>query len=322
MSLKKAVECIKKNKSFLITAHTNLEGDALGSELAFFNLLKSLGKKATIVNDDRLPSGYDFLPGLGEVLRFQDRLKPHSFDILTALDCSDLSRIGRVEKLNIHNKAVLNIDHHVSNTRFGEVNWVGLDSSSCCEMIFKLFKALKVPIDKETALCLYVGILTDTGSFRYTNTTSTTHKAVAELLKHKLNTAQIYKNIYENLPLEEMRLLTKILPQMRCELGGKIIWFQIKRGILKARKISIDLTDHILGFARAVKEAEVAVLFKENLKPRDGIKVNFRSQGKVDVNKIARFFGGGGHVSASGCTLKASLESARNKVLSKIRKAF
>jgi phosphoesterase RecJ-like protein len=323
MSLKKAVECVRKNKRFLITAHTNLEGDALGSELAFYRLLKALGKQALVVNDDKLPYGYEFLPDINCIKKLSARLKNLRFDCLAVLDCSDLHRTGQTYKLNTSAKPVLNIDHHISNSNFGKFNWVDARASSCSEMIYRLFKALGVPIDQKSAMLLYVGILTDTGSFRYPNTTSDTHKAVADLLKHDLDVTRIYKKVYENMPFCDSKLLSQILPKMKAELNGKVIWFEIKKSILSANKIiSIDLTDKVLGFARAIQGVEVVALFKENLKFRDEIRVNLRSQGKIDVNKIAGFFGGGGHKTASGCTIKGKIDQARKKVLSKIKEAF
>ena len=323
MSLKKVVACVKRYKNFLITAHTNLEGDALGSELAFYRLLKKLGKHATIVNEDALPYGYDFLPGKENIKKFKNNLKKQlNFDCFVALDCSDLRRTGEVYRINTDAKPILNIDHHLSNQWFGDVNWVEPHASSCSEMIYKLYKKVRLPLDRDTAILLYAGILTDTGSFHYPNTTSFTHKAVSELLKYNLDIHQIYKNIYENIPFSDMKLLSKILPQIKRCVSGKIAWFQIGEGVLKNKKLSFDLTEHILSFARAIKDVEVVALFKENLGVKDQIRVNLRSQAKVDVNKIASFFGGGGHRTASGATVHGKIDQVRRKVLAKIKESL
>lgn len=316
MSLKKAAACVKKYKSFIISSHTSLEGDALGSELAFYALLKKLGKDAIILNEDRLPYEYEFLPLKEVIKKYRDNLKLE-FDCLVMLDCSDLRRPGQVYKINSGNKPVLNIDHHISNQRFGDINWVDAAASSCSEMVFRLYKALNIPFDKESALLLYVGMLTDTGSFRYVNTTSFTHQAVAELLKYGLDMSQIFKNIYENIPFEDLKLLTKILPNIKRYADNKVSWVAIRRAMLKNKKLSFDLTEHILSFARAIKDIEAAVLFKENLGVKNEIRVNFRSQGNVDVNKIASFFAGGGHRTASGCTIHGELDSVIKMVLKK-----
>ncbi len=322
MSLKNAVACIKNNKRFLITSHTNTEGDALGSELAFYNLLKKLGKSATIVNEDSLPYGYDFLPQKDKLVKYRDNLKKINFDCFVVLDSSDLKRTGEVYRLNSQKKPVLNIDHHISNNNFGDINWVEPAASSCSEMIYKLYKAMHLPLDRDAALLLYTGISTDTGSFRYSNVTSFTHQAVSELLKFKLNIPQIYKSIYENIPFLDMQLLARVLPGMKREAKGRIIWFQIRQDMLRKKKVSFDLSEHILSFGRAVKDAQVVVLFKENLGVANDIRMNFRSQGMVDVNKIAQFFGGGGHKTASGATVHGKLDDVRRRVLAKIKESL
>jgi phosphoesterase RecJ-like protein len=189
-------------------------------------------------------------------------------------------------------------------------------------MIYKLYKKLCLSLDRDTALLLYVGILTDTGSFHYPNTTSFTHKAVSELLRYNLDIIQIYKNIYENIPLADIKLLSRILPHMRISAGGKLAWFQVKRNMLKKRRLSFDLTENLLGFARTIKGVEVVVLFKENLGVKDEIRVNLRSQGKIDVNKIASLFGGGGHKTASGATVRGKIDYVRRKVLTKIKESL
>jgi len=323
MSLKKAVELIKKSDNFLITTHTNPEGDALGAELAFYFLLKKLGKAASIINEDEVPPAYDFLPGKENIKKFKYSPKKRiNFGCLVFIDCSDARRTGEVYRVNTENRPVLNIDHHISNERFADVNWIEPHSSSCAEMIHKLYRKMRIPFDKDTATCLYTGMLSDTGSFRYSNTSSSTHKAVSQLLKFNLDTVKIYSNIYENIPFEDMRLLSRILPGMRQGAKGKIIWFQIRQDMLKNKKLTFDLTEALLSFARAVKGVEVCALFKENLGVKDEIRINLRSQGKVDVNKIASYFGGGGHRTASGATVHGKIDIVRKKVLAKIKESL
>lgn len=323
MSLKKAAESVRKYNNFLITTHTNPEGDALGSELGFYRLVKKMGKSAVIINEDATPLVYDFLPGKGNIKRCRKAGLSVEFDCFVVLDCSDLTRPGQIFKLNLASpKPVLNIDHHISNSMFGDVNWVEPAASSCSEMLFRLYKELRQPIDKDTAVCLYTGISTDTGSFRYSNTTDFTHKAVSELLKHNIDVRAIFANIYENIAFEDIKLLTKILPCVKRRAGGRVVWFQLKRDILKKKRLSFDLTDALLTFARSIKDAEVAVLFKENFGKTAEVSVNFRSQGKVDVNKVASYFGGGGHKTASGCTIKGQIDRVRKTVLDKIEKSL
>jgi len=319
MSLNEVCANIKKYNNFLITVHTSPEGDALGAELGFYNLIKKLGKRGTIINEDKLPYGYDFLPGSKLINLLNKSSKYVDFDCFVALDCADLKRTGDVYKLNKDKKPVLNIDHHISNRNFGDVNWVDPATSSCSEMVYKLYKKLHLSMDKDTAVALYAGIMTDTGSFRYSNTSSYTLKTASELLKFGIDVAQVYRSTYENIPPSDVKLLLKLLAKIEFYCQGKIVGFQIRKKLFKDKKPCVDLADLLLSFGRAIKGVEVVVLFKENLGVKNEVRVNLRSQGKVDVNKIAAFFGGGGHKSAAGCTLTGDIKKIAKKVIEKIR---
>ena len=322
MSLKNICASINKYNNFLITTHTNPEGDALGAQLGFYNLIKKLGKRGTMINADALPYGYDFLPGNKFIRRLSKGAANIDFDCFVVLDCADLKRTGEVYKLNIGNRPVLNIDHHISNRFFGDVYWVDPCASSCSEMVFKLYKQLRLPLDKDTALVLYTGIMTDTGSFRYSNTSSFTHQAVSELLKLRINVAQVYRYTYENIPLSDVKLLLQLLPGIKFHSQGKIAWFQMTQELLKGKKPDIDLADLALSFGRAIKGVEVVVLFKQIRGGNKEVRINLRSQGKVDVNKIASFFGGGGHKTAAGCTLSGDILKITSRVLNKIHQSL
>ncbi len=321
MSLSKAYAAIRKYNNFLITAHTNPEGDAIGAQLGFYFLVKKLGKNAVIVDEDKLPHGYDFLDNNKLIRQLDKKSKSIDFDCFVALDCADLKRTGDVHKLN-QNKPILNIDHHISNRIFGDINWVDPDASSCSEMIYKLFKKFHIEIDKEAALVLYTGIMTDTGSFRYSNTSSFTFKAASDLLKSGINVSMVYRATYENIPAADIKLLLKLLPKIKFYSQGKIAVFLINKELFSGKKPSIDLGDLALSFGRSIKGVEVVVLFKENLGNKNEVRVNLRSQGKVDVNKIAAFFAGGGHKTAAGCTLIGEIKNISKKVIAKIQQSI
>lgn len=317
MGLKRIVEKIKKNRSFLVTSHVNLEGDALGSELALKGLLLHLGKQVVVVNEDNPPPEYSFLPGINNIKKL-GYIKNRAFDAFIVVDCSDLGRCGKIGHSLGTSTLTINIDHHISNNRFGDVNWVDPYASSASEMIYEIYKKMGVPLDRDKSLCLYTGILTDTGSFHYSNTTPKSLNIAADLIGHNLDVNKIYKNIYENIPFSDIGLLVKIINTISQDRQGKIIWFRIEKDILRARKVSIDLTEYVLNFGRLIKEAEVVILFKENLQVPNQIRLNFRSR-RIDVNKIAKMFGGGGHKSASGATVKGSLESVQRRVIDKVK---
>ncbi|MDD2752514.1 MAG: bifunctional oligoribonuclease/PAP phosphatase NrnA [Candidatus Omnitrophica bacterium] len=322
MSLKKLVASLKRKNNFLITSHVNLEGDALGSQIGFYYLLKAMGKRCTIINDDVIPYGYEFFPEGKFIQRFKAGKTKINFDCVAFLDCSDLKRAGEIGQIDLRGKTIINIDHHISNERFGTVNWVEPNASSASEMVYKLYKKLHIPFNKNSALALYVGMLTDTGSFHYSNTSGATHHAVGELMGYGLDVNAIYRRIYETIPFSDMKLLSIILPKIKRASAGKVVWFELERKLWKGKKIFFDLSEHILSFGRSIEGVEVVCLFKENLGTKNEIRVNFRSHGKVDVNKIARCFGGGGHKTAAGATIKGSLLVVRNKVLSKVKSAI
>lgn len=316
MSQKRVLEAIKRNKRFLISAHVNLEGDALGAELALARLLHKKGKKAFVVNADKSPHMYSFLPGVSSILRPKDNIP--DYDVFIAVDCCDKNRLGKVTKLINKNKTTINIDHHRGNDNFADINWVAADVSSASEMIYQLYKQLNVKIDEASALLIYVGILIDTGSFRYSNTNAETHRIAADLLSKNLSANKIYQKIYEANPLEETKALIKIISEFQTDNKSEIAWVEIKSGVLNTIGLKIDLTDNIFNFLRSIDGIEVSIIFKE-INSRE-TRVNFRSKGKLDVAKLARGFGGGGHRSASGCSISKGLQESKRIVLNKLRK--
>jgi len=316
MSLKKVGEAIKRNRSFLISAHVNLEGDALGSELALARLLRKLGKKVYVVNQDKTPLLYNFLPGVKTII--QPNIRVRDFDVALLVDCSNLDRIGSVKKLINKDKLVINIDHHVSNENFGGINWVNPRASSACEMVYEIFKKGKFKIDKDTALLLYTGIMVDTGSFRYVNTTPATHLAAADLLKYKISPEKIHNFVYASMPIGEVKMLSRLVTGFKMAKSGKIIWLVIKLGIVNEEKMRIDVTEYAFDFLRSIAGVEVAMIFREM--ERNKVRVNFRSRGKVNVSQLAAVFGGGGHACASGCTINRNLKTAQQLVFSRIKK--
>jgi phosphoesterase RecJ-like protein len=322
VGLKRICASIRKYNNFLITAHTNLEGDALGSELSFYSLIRKLGKQGVILNEDGIPYGHDFLPGIKKIRKLDDKSSSIKFDCLVVLDCADLKRTGGVYRINKNNKPVLNIDHHISNRGFGDAHWVDPQASSCSEMIYRIYKQMRIPISRPEAICLYTGMMTDTGSFRYSNTSSFTHQAVAELLKFNINVPLIYRYVYENLAMDETKLLIKLLPQISFSVGGRIAYFKLKRNLLKNGAISMDLGDQLLSFGRSIKGVEVVLLFKESPGVKNQVRINLRSHGKVDVNKIAAIFGGGGHKTAAGCTAHGETNQVVKQVLASIQRVL
>lgn len=310
------IATIRKHRSFLISSHVNPEGDSLGSALALQGLLRKLGKKAYVVMDGEIPPVYRFLPGASGVLA----KAPKGCEAAFIVDCPVLRRIGRVEGFISKEKPLGVIDHHVSNERFGTVNWVDPNAAAVGEMIFSLFKALRVKISREDAVNLYVSVVGDTGSFRYSNTTPKIHRLVASLIALGVDPSDVTHKLYESYSFDSRRLLAATLETLKIDRNGKIAWLKVTRKMLFRHHSSAEETEGFVDFARSIKGVEAAVFFREE--KEGGVKISFRSKGKVDVNRIARRFGGGGHRAASGCFIRASLSRAEAMVLRETRKSF
>ncbi len=313
--MNRIIKELKKHKSYLVVSHVNLEGDAIGSSLAIALLLKRLGKKVIVINEDNVPAQYSFMPFSKLIKKPKKNLL---FDAVVAVDCSDIGRIGRCIEYIPKNKVIINIDHHFGNDNFGKVNWIEPKASSCSEMIYQLFKKMSVPIDNKTAYLLYVGIMTDTGSFKYANTTSFTHRVVAELIDKNLDIHEIYKDVYQNVSTDNAKKIISVLNTLRFDKTGKIAYLEQKRKDI-AGDTSTDLSEYILDFARSLRGVEVVLLFKES-EENNKIRVNLRSKSRYDVNRLAKIFCGGGHRTASGCTIKGDIREAERKLIAAARK--
>lgn len=316
--IENAVKAVREFKRFLITSHVNLEGDSLGSQLAMANLLKSLGKEFVIFDHDRVPSHYQFLPNVNRVRNDINR-QEKKFDAAIVLDCPNLNRTGKVKEAVKKVGYIINIDHHISNENFGNINWVEKDVSSVGEMIHALYKKIGSPLTKEAALYLYIAILTDTGSFNYSNTSSATHEIVSELLGFGIAPGDISESIYQNKPLGDVKLLGKAISSLKVVFGGKVAYMVIRSNLLKATKTGPASCENFVNVARSVKGVEVAVFFREDMKQKNFFHASFRSNRDADVNKIAGYFGGGGHKKASGCAIKGSLGKVKKMVLGRIK---
>ncbi|MBU0759092.1 MAG: bifunctional oligoribonuclease/PAP phosphatase NrnA [Candidatus Omnitrophica bacterium] len=314
MSAKTIKTAIRKFNKFLITAHINPEGDSIGSQVAMASLLKKLGKSAIILNEGPVPYILQFMKGTEEIMKEM----PASFDFEAAviLDCPDLSRVGNAAEHITKEKNIINIDHHVSNENFGKYNWVDTERSSAGEMVFELFKAFKLKLDYDDAVAIYVAMMTDTGSFKYSNTTSRTHSVTAELIDAGVRPYEIYGRIYETNSIQNTSLLGEALQTLKVSDDGKIAWLWVTREMLKKTKASLEGTEGIINFARSIESSDIAILFRET-GTENRVKVSFRSKGNVDVNKLAASFGGGGHATASGCTVFGKIEEVEKKVLEK-----
>ena len=309
-------DMIHRHKRFLLTSHINMEGDSLGSQLALRGLLSKLGKRVEVVCDGGTPKAYRFLPGASSV-----REKPSfPYDVAFILDCPLLSRIGKIQRFIDPAKPLCVIDHHISNEYFGTVNWVEPKAAAVGEMVYDLFRYLKVKMDKNDAINLYVSIVTDTGSFRYSNTTRETHRITAELIAKGVEPATVASQIYESNSLASRRLLTAVLQTLRVTPEGTVAWLRVKRSTLRRWKATAEETEGFVDYARSIARVKVAFSLREA--GPNQTKVSLRAKGSADVNRIAKAFGGGGHRAASGCVIPLSLPKAEKALLAEIRRSL
>jgi len=312
MIVDQILELFRANEKFLISSHQHLEGDALGSQLALGYLLKAMGKTTILVSPEKLPEIYNFLPGFSSIICNPIPEKV-DYDVACFVDCTGFDRMGPVEKLLDTGKPLVNIDHHVSNANYGIINWVDPNYSSAGELVYELYKGANVVIDEAAATCLYVAILTDTGSFRYSNTTARTHTIVAELIFSGIDPTSIYRLVYERIERSRVELLGSVLSTLKLTRDGSVAWIEITRGMLDRHKATFEGTEDFVNFPRGINGVKVALAFREVEK--NVVKVSFRSNDIVNVNRLAKLFGGGGHRSASGCTLQCSLAEAEEVVI-------
>ena len=316
----KVIEVLKERDDFLITAHVNPEGDSIGSQLVVYNILRKLGKKAVVVDHDDVPDNLRFLPGSGDIKKGL----PEGLEAGTVivLDCPVKERVGSVVGAVEGAALVVNIDHHVSNEHFGDVNWVESSSSSVGEMLFHLALEIGVGIDRDLATLIYAAIVTDTGMFNYSNTKQGTHRVAGELIKSGVDPKAVHREIFEKKSLHEIRLLGRALTTLEVESGGALAHMSLTREMYRSEGVSSVSTDEFINYPRSVKGVEVAVFFKEGDVPGGKVNVSFRSTGKINVNEVAARFGGGGHKQAAGCVLEGSMDKAKEKVLNEVRRTL
>ena len=307
--VREVAEAIKGFESFVISAHVNPEGDAIGSVVGLALALKKLGKKVTAISKDPVPEFLHFLPGV-DMVRIEDSIKePH--DAFIVVDC-DPERTGIRDLGSAPVKKIINIDHHVTNRKTSDIWWVDPEAAAAGEMVYDLIDYLNIPIDADIATNLYTCIFTDTGSFRYTNTDEAALSKSARLISYGVDTWQIAENVYESKSFGRMKLLGLVLSTIEQSDDGRVSWVVVREEFYKATGTSAEDTDGFINYPRAVKEVEVAVLFRE---AGDKVKLSLRSKGRVDVSLLAQELGGGGHPNASGAVMDMGLEDAMARVV-------
>ena len=304
---KKAWEKIKKSNNIVLAAHINPDGDALGSSLSLYPILKKMGKKVSVFNVTKpLPMYLDFLPNFDKVT---DKL-PKNYDLLISFDCGSFDRLGIEEKPSF----LINIDHHISNTKYGDLNIIDPKAASSSQVVYNMLKANNIDILTDSAICIYTALVTDTGSFQYESVNDKVFEMAADLVRTGVKPDFVAKMLFQRDRLSRLRLLAKAYDTIELCCEGKVAFVEVTKEMMEITGAIKDDTDTIVNSVRAIASVEVACMLRED---DDGIKISLRSKNYADVSKIAVKYGGGGHIRAAGATIKDEFDFEKVKEMLK-----
>ncbi|HXI13474.1 MAG TPA: bifunctional oligoribonuclease/PAP phosphatase NrnA [Thermoanaerobaculia bacterium] len=301
---------IVSGRNFLITGHRNPDGDALGSGLALQRIIRKMGKTAEVVVRDGFGKTLLNIPG-AEGVTVSDSLPadyPQAYDAIFTMECPELERSG----FPVLPGPVVNIDHHLGNTMYGEVNYLDIEAPSVGEMVLHVIRHLRVELDKDTATAIYVSLATDTGFFRYSNTTLRAFEAAQQLVRAGVNPGEVSLWINESLTAASVKLLGRCLNSLEISEDGKIATIELSQNFMSESGASPEDAEGIVNYGRTIDGVLVSALFKE---VDGGTRVSMRAKPAVDVQAVAAKFGGGGHKAASGCFLPLVISEAKKKLV-------
>ncbi|MDT8716417.1 bifunctional oligoribonuclease/PAP phosphatase NrnA [Clostridium sp. 19966] len=305
------VDIITNSNNIAISFHVSPDGDSLGSSLALMQGIEKLGKNVSIRCNEAIPEDFKFLPRSNSI---QNGDIPSDTDCLIILDCGNVERVN-CNLINDRNYVLVNIDHHISNDKYGDINYVNDKNSSMGEIVFLLMKELNLDINQEMAICMYTSIMTDTGSFRFSNTTKLTHDVVGELISTGIDFSAIHRSMYENKKYQMVKLSAKVIEDMTLHFLGKVCFMQVDEEMQKSIDYYPEDVSELISVGTQIEGVEVVVFFKCKT---DRIKVSLRSKTYFDVRKIAELYGGGGHIKAAGFTYEGELSKLKDELMKKI----
>ena len=316
--IQRILEGIRGSETFCVIGHIRPDGDCIGSQLGLTLALRNQGKQVVCWNEDPVPDKLAFLD--------PDRLvtKPvpgMSFDCVIATDAASFERVGAVGPCVKDRKLLINIDHHASNTRYGDINWVAASQPSTGELIYRLLDSAKWPVTPAIANCLFTAVSTDTGSFQYPTTRPSTYYAAGKLVERGADLARICDEVYQSYPLSRVRLLRHVYNNFRLLHSNQIAYFWLKQADYVRTGADRDESEGLIDHIRDIEPVIVACMFEE-LEP-ENIRISLRSKdNNVNVNEVANLFGGGGHKAAAGARLTGKPVSVQRKVINAIKKAL
>lgn len=295
-NMKRIVEAIQQRESFLVATHVRPDGDAAGSVLGLTFMLRKLGKRADPYCRDSLPGHLSFLAG-SEFIRHENP-RVIAYDAAVLVDCAELSRVGPSLEASVREvPLIVNIDHHISASPFGDLHWVETSASSTCEMLYDLSILLGVPLDKDMAAHMYTGILTDTGSFRFSNTNRRVLEIAMRLVAEGVRPDDVAQHIYDSGSPQRLLLLSQVLASTTFHAGNRLATAELTQNMFGQTETTPADSDGFINHLRSVKSVEMAMLFRED--QDETIHVSMRSKGTVDVATFAQKYHGGGHRNAA-----------------------
>jgi len=300
-------DAVLARQRFVISSHARPDGDSIGSQLAMAYALRALGKDVAIVNRDPAPPPLMAFPGVPSI-RVADRVEGE-FDAAIVLECSELRRTG-VDGLDRY--FLINVDHHPGNAEFGAVNWFNGQASACAEMVFDIVEALRVPLSVEIATHVYVGILTDTGSFHYSSISPRTFDICRRLVEAGVDPPKVARSIFDSNSLGRLKLFGAVLSSIELEDDGRLAVVRVDRAMAANAGGNYEDTEGLINLPLTVRDIQAVVFFKE-LSERE-FRVSMRSKGEIDVCSVAKRYGGGGHKNASGCTVAGDYAEVRARL--------
>jgi phosphoesterase RecJ-like protein len=312
------LETIREHKTFCVVGHVRPDGDCVGSQLALTIALRNEGKHVDCWNEDRIPHKYKFLDADG---LFEKPRPGKHFDCVIAADCASFQRLGTAGKYSLDRKVLINIDHHESNPRYGDINWVSAREPSCGELIFRLLKAARWPITKPIADNLFAAVSTDTGSFQYPTTRPGTFHTGAELVTRGADLAKVCDEVYQSYPLSRARLLRHLYNKFKLTDNDRIAYLWLKKADFTRTGAESNDTEGLIDHIRAIKPVVVACVFEE-IEP-ELTRISLRSKSpKVNVNEVAAQFGGGGHLAAAGARIPGKPLAVQRQVIAAVKRAL
>lgn len=317
MIMNEILKKISESENIVITFHESPDGDSIGTSLALMQGLKKLHKHVKIISKDFTPNYLQFLP-YSEEIDGKNRAIPQNTDCVLVVDCGDVKRIN-VENLHLENKGytLVNIDHHLSNEMYGDYNYVDTKAIAVAEVIYQMLKKMDISIDTDMATCLYTSLITDSGSFKHSGTTSLTHAIAGELIDVGIDFSEIHRKVFENKPLNKIKLYGKIIESISVLSHGKLCIMKVTKNMLDSIGVETDDTGDAISFGTSIDTVEVVALLKEW---NNGTKISLRSKNKVDVRKIAEIYNGGGHIRAAGLFLELPIDKAEETIIKVIEK--